>query len=121
MILYLLFTLFIYIANATNTNPNDECFKIEENNIINETTLRIKGNGKMCDCNTNDISTYNLTVETIIFEDSVTSIGSQCFMNFEKLQTIQFGKGISEIEQYAFYQSNIINLTIPKTTTLIES
>ena len=56
MILFLLFSLFICISNATNTNENDECFNIKENYVLNQkTTLQIKGNGRMCDCNSNEL------------------------------------------------------------------
>ena len=84
MILYLLFSLFISAINA-NIIQNDYCFKIVENYVLNQTTLQINGTGRMCDCNADELKEYHDSINLILFEDSVTSIGSQCFMNFEKM------------------------------------
>ena len=67
MILILLFSFFIYCLNA-HIIKND-CFEIEENYDINQTTLQIKGNGRMCDCNGNELKEYRNSITSIRFED----------------------------------------------------
>ena len=61
------------------------------------------------------------SITSILLGENVTSIGQRCFEKFSQLTEIQFNERITEINQYAFYQSNITNLTIPNTITLIES
>ena len=96
MRVFLLFVLFIYAVNA-NIIQNEDCFQIDENNIIIETTtLTMRGNGKMCDCKRNELKEYRDLITKIIFDDTVTQIGSQCFISFYRLKTIQFGKGVTK-------------------------
>ena len=120
MILILLFSLIICISNATKTNEN-ECFNVNDFARKEESSLIINSQGRMCDCNGDELKEYRNSITSIIFGENVTSIGQRCFEKFSKLIEIQFNEKITEIKDYAFYQSNIINVTIPKTITLIES
>ena len=69
MRLYILFSLIICISTAKVTK--DECFNIEENYVLNQTTLQIKGNGRMCDCNGEELKEYRDSIDLILFEDSM--------------------------------------------------
>ena len=94
--------------------------KVEGDKTTQEgTVLTINGIGEMCDCEKNDLQQYQSSIETIVFGDSITSIGSNCFNNFNRVKSIQFGDSITEIKQYSFYKSSLQSITIPKSITSI--
>lgn len=74
-------------------------------------TLTITGNGKMTDfCGNEDMGVtgapwrdYSKDVTTLIIGDDVKSIGWYAFINFTKLSTVYIGKGVTEINDFAFY------------------
>ena len=51
----------------------------------------------MCDCEKDELLGYKTKTDKIVINDKVLSIGKKCFSKFEKLQTIEFGKGITKI------------------------
>ena len=115
------FILFLLIINI-NANDNN-CFELNSETISlsqDKTTLTIKGTGEMCDCLSNEYLNYQETVTKIIFQNEVTSIGMKCFSNYQKLTDIQFGNKIERIEEYAFYNSSLKELTIPSKTNVVE-
>ena len=101
----------------------DECFNVQNNVIQNGKTLTIRTDRvlPMCNCYNNELEQYKSSTETLILEDNVISIGSNCFSGFEKLKTINFGKSIEEIKQYAFTGTGINELVIPASVKVIES
>ena len=64
---------------------------------------------KTNDC-CNEIVSYKETVTTIEFDDSVTSIGKKCFMDFEKLTSINFDG--TKAQWNAINKGSAINYTI---------
>ena len=111
--------LFVIQINAIDTN---ECFElINANVVLSENQLTIKGEGKMCDCYNNKLTINKENVKTLVFQNSITSIGNKCFMNFVNLTSITFSSSIQEIEQYAFYNTKLTQITIPQSVKLIES
>ena len=114
--------LFIIILNGIAKQTN--CFELNNDNIdfnYYKTTLIINGTGLMCNCYNNELDNYRMSITTLIIQNTVTSIGNKCFMNFEKLTSIQFGEGITTIGKYAFYNTKITSLTIPKSVKRIMS
>ena len=95
--------------------------KIEGFILSFSNTMAIKGKGRICDCYNDELSYFKDTFLKVIFEDSITSIGKQCFMNFERLSSITFGNGVTEIEKYAFYNTSITSIIIPKNIRKIKS
>ena len=115
---FILFFISIHFVFASN------CFSLKDNVVINQSTIIVNGIGKMCSCvnYTDKIwSKYGSTIKTVSFENSVTSIGMNCFMNFTKLDKINFGKGIEQIHQNAFSGTSIESLQIPSNVISIES
>ena len=74
----------------------------------------------MCDCHFDELEHYRKTVQTIHFEKTVSIIGKKCFEQFTSLTSIEFGKGISQIKEGAFYNTKISQITIPKNIQKIE-
>ena len=96
--------IFLYIYSTLSNELNEECFELKDNNK----TIIIKTN-ECC----NQILNYKETVEFVEFDNSVSSIRNQCFMNFKNLTTINFGLNIKEIGKYAFYScTSLKSLTI---------
>ena len=117
----LIFCFGMLFGINANSIEKKQCFNVNEFSIKEGMNLRITGNGKMCSCHQNELLHYQSSIQTIKFEDTVTSIGSNCFSYFTQLKTIEFGSGILEIEKYAFYQSSIQALRFPKSVKSIQS
>ena len=83
-----IFILFINLFSATFAES--KCFKLTDDNIsLSGNNLTIKGNGTMCDCHFDELEHYRKTVQTIHFEQSVTTIGKKCFEQFTSLTSIE--------------------------------
>ena len=117
----LFITICIYLINATSIQNDENCFNVKEKSNQEGTVLTINGEGKMCNCKGNDLQQYQSSIETITFGDSITSIGERCFEEFTQLSQINFGKGITEINEFAFSRSGLTSLIIPETITVIKS
>ena len=114
-----IFIIFVRLFSATSAESN--CFKLINDNIsLIGNILTIKGNGTMCDCHFDELEHYRKTVQKIHFEQSVTTIGKKCFEQFTSLTSIEFGKGITQIKEGAFYDTKISQITIPKNIQKIE-
>ena len=116
------FILFIFLFILNILASNENCFKLNDQNVelINENELKIKGTGKMCHCLFTDLTNYKNVATKIIFNNSVSSVGEKCFANFKVLNSIDFGIGIKEIKEGAFYNTKISDITIPNSVELIE-
>ncbi len=74
---------------------------------INEGVLTLSGSGAMYDYDTNEnpvpwIEERN-TVEKVVIEDGITSIGNYAFWEFTSLKEISIPDGVKKIGDYAFY------------------
>ena len=81
----ILFFVFIYLAYG------NECFNVEDNVIINEKTLTVSLQrvAPMCNCYNNKLTINKENVKTLVFQNTVASIGNKCFMNFVNLYHVK--------------------------------
>ena len=105
---------FSFVVSLQEIQNKLKCFNVTDWVSLsdNEISLTIKGNGTMCDCYNDELSRYRSSVKVLQFEDSVKSIGKKCFEHFESLISINFGNGITEIENGAFYNTKLTELSI---------
>ena len=94
-------------------------------------TLYISGTGKMADfygtgelgpCGPNDDvpwKDFRLDIISVVLSDGVTSIGANAFAGCKNLKSVYFSQSITSINEYAFWDSGIVNLTIPDSVTEI--
>ena len=115
--------LFITFFLSTFSAESQDCFILNQNGNyqIEGTTLTIIGKGKMCEC-TGKVITFepSIQIETLIVQNTVTRIGSQCFSKMSTLSSITFNEGLKEIGKGAFYGISLVNLQLPVTITKIE-
>ena len=125
------FILSLSFAETTNFVNKEKyfvnsCFNVSSSVTLSQegTTLTIKGTqatSEMCDCNHNELKQYRDTVETVIFDETVSSIGVKCFAQFKQLKEITFSDTVKSIKQFAFYNTKITNLALPKKLIEIQS
>ena len=99
------------------------CFQVDnpENYHLNENNLTINQSLQMCDCNYKLNWNFDeLSINTIIINGTVSRIGNKCFSKFHNVTSIILEEGIEEIGIGTFYGSNIKELIIPSTVTLIQ-
>ena len=78
-----------------------------------ENTLTISGTGKMVDWNKYS-PWYNTSIENIVIENGVTTIGNYAFRYLTSLKSITIPDSITSIGTFAFYQCyDLTNITIP--------
>jgi len=88
----------------------------------NDTTLIIRGNGEMPTYKVffAPWSKYKATVNTIIIENGVKSIGKQVFTHFTNLTSITIPNSVTSIEDWAFDNcKNLTSITIPNSVKSI--
>jgi hypothetical protein len=98
-----------------------------ENNALhwelNNGTLTISGTGAMPGYSYPDAPWYSnrSSIETVIIEDGVTSIGYRDFaIYYSALTSVTIGNGVTSIEEEAFYDcSNLASVTIGNSVTSI--
>ena len=84
--LQLLLYLQCVFSSEVTTDNTDNCIELNDNNIVynqEDQSLTIQGSGKLCDCLQNEFINYRSSIQSIKFEDSITSIGKKCFEHFE--------------------------------------
>lgn len=95
--------------------------------ILSETgTLTISGTGDMNDYNSKKLlppwSDYRDSIENVIVENGVTSIGKYSFYNCEKVKSVSLPKTISKMGECSFYKcTGLKSVEIPNTITSIEN
>lgn len=74
--------------------------------LDNEGTLTISGEGSMAD---NLAFTANASVETVIVEDGITSIGKGAFMECDSLTRVCMPDSVTCIDDFAFNNCDLLN------------
>ena len=86
--------------------------------------LLISGTGEMYnwdDTNTAPWFDYREYIQTVVLEDSVTSIGSWAFAECEYISEVDFSKSVTSLGEVAFLHcTGLTNITIPKTVTYLD-
>ena len=113
--------------NQIKTNDgviSTETFSMKDNTNyeVNGQTLTIKGIGRMNDCDM--IKSFDsfdpLTIETIVIENSVESIGRRCFQLTRNVKSITFNEGIKSIGEGAFYGTKLTQIAFPASLETIK-
>lgn len=100
-----------------NLCGNNLTWKLDSNG-----TLKIMGTGDMWDYSSDDVpwETDIDKINSIIFEDGITSIGSYAFYDCNNLISVEFSDSITTVNQYAFAScSGLIYIKLPKNITNI--
>lgn len=93
--------------------------------------LMISGNGAMADyaiIKENNVmhttapwKAYDSDIKSVIIEPGVTKIGSHAFFMCNNLESVSIPEGVTTIEDRAFWQTSLKNITIPASVTQIGS
>jgi hypothetical protein len=89
---------------------------------LSDGTLTISGTGEMHDYSTSIPIWYRYltSIEAVIIEDGVTSIGEEAFHSCNNLTSVTIGNSVADIGSYAFYGCSSLGLiTIPDNVTSI--
>ena len=63
---------------------------------------------------------YNTTIQNVSLAKGVLTLGESCFLGCEALKSIDLGRSLVKIEDYALYDCyNLISLTLPPTFTFL--
>ena len=110
-------------ADAQNTWTSGECTVAVNGGSLNVT--KASGDGRMADYDVQDgnepgwYETRN-QVSVIVIEDGVTSIGADCFRDFEKATIVILSEGLTSIGKESFAGcASLGSITIPSTVTNI--
>lgn len=79
-------------------------------------TLTISGNGAMPDHTSTDSPTWEpfaASINQVIIEDGVTSIGSYAFYNKSSIMSVQIPETVTSIGEAAFKNSGLMSVTVP--------
>ena len=79
-------------------------------------TLTISGNGAMPDHTSTDSPTWEppaASINQVIIEDGVTSIGSYAFYNKSSIMSVQIPETVTSIGEAAFSYSGLMAITVP--------
>ena len=97
----------------------------------NTGVLTISGNGAMADYaiitenkvmhTTAPWKAYDSDIKSVIIEPGVTKIGSHAFFMCNNLESVSIPEGVTTIEDRAFWQTSLKNITIPASVTQIGS
>ena len=97
----------------------------------NTGVLTISGNGAMADyaiIKENNVmhttapwKAYDSDIKSVIIEPGVTKIGSHAFFMCNNLESVSIPEGVTTIEDRAFWQTSLKNITIPASVTQIGS
>jgi len=99
-----------------STKKNGECGD-DLTWVLDGATLTITGEGEMDDgC---PWEFYKDTIETVIFNGEITTVGAGAFESCNKLEDIYFGNALVEIGEKAFYASPLEAIALPETVTAI--
>ena len=71
-------------------------------------------------CNINDKAFVGSLFSKVVLDDSVTSLGKECFMNCTDLKDVRLSKGLTTIPYCAFQNTAIENIIIPKNIVSLE-
>ncbi len=88
-------------------------------------TLTIEGQGDISSILRVDEDDYPWEVymdelKTVIIKEGVTSIGTQCFVDFHKLEKVVLPDSLTEIQDYAFADCTALtDINIPSSVTII--
>lgn len=107
---------------AANTVASGTCGDNLTWVLDDDGALTISGNGAMDDYEYDDMPWYNYkdSINELIVQEGVTTIGSNAFREFESLANISFGKDLQSIGEWAFIQcTNLDNVIIPEGVTSI--
>jgi hypothetical protein len=96
-----------------------------ENNALhwelNNSTLTISGTGAMPNYSNSGFVpwySYRFSIETVMIEDGVTSIGDYVFYDCENLASVTIGNSVESIGNYVFYGcDNLASVIIPEGVT----
>jgi hypothetical protein len=89
---------------------------------LNNGTLTISGEGAMPDYGGGESPwyKYRLSVNTVVVETGVTSIGNMAFFNCQNLTSVTISNGVTSIGDYAFSSCEKLTLiTIPNSVMSI--
>ena len=64
---------------------------------------------------------YDSDIKSVIIEPGVTKIGSHAFFMCNNLESVSIPEGVTTIEDRAFWQTSLKNITIPASVTQIGS
>jgi hypothetical protein len=64
-------------------------------------------------------SAYQSIITDIVVENGVTSIAANAFQSFESLETVTIPETVTEIGDYAFYDTGLTTITIPDSVITI--
>ena len=105
---------------ASGTCGDNLTWKLDD-----EGTLTISGKGAMTEWVDSDSApwkTYSNTINKVVIQPGVTSIGEYAFYACENLKSITIPKSVTSIERYAFQRcSSLKSITIPEGVTSIEN
>lgn len=89
-----------YSTATSGTCGKDLTWKLEDHTLI------ISGSGKMDDgC---PWEFYKDTIDTVIFDGEITSVGAKSFASCNNLESVDFGDALVEIGEQAFYSCNAL-------------
>ena len=118
-----IFTNIFFLSTDINIIAAGSCGQALTWQINVNGILTISGTGTMDDYdNTNQSpwSSYRANINSIVIEDSVTSIGTYAFMGCRGLTSVTIGNNVTSIGDYAFYGcSSLTSVTIPNSVTSI--
>ena len=78
--------------------------------------LTISGEGEM----NSRIFEDNQLIETVVFENGITSIGDYAFRNCLFLHKVEIPDSVTSIGRFAFYNCGLMSITLPKSITFID-
>ena len=120
---------FTYTVTNTAINVSGNCGQTSSDNVmwhygLTTKALTISGTGAMMYYgltsdnlhSTAPWSHFDSEIETVVVEDGVTSVGAYAFAFCSALTSVSLPTSVFQIDQAAFYNSNVIRVDIPRTT-----
>ena len=119
------------VASAMGGTCGAEGAEVRWSFDSNTGVLTISGNGAMADYfftnNNGEMHTtapwkdFDADIKHVVIESGVTNIGSHAFFMCNNLESVSIPEGVTTIEDRAFWQTSLKNITIPASVTQIGS
>ena len=122
LVLFLVALCVFFAVPSKNTKADDfganvfgKCGENLEWFLYGPNTLYIKGTGDMYNYSSSaDVpwAYYRQSIDTIIFDGRITSIGDYAFYGFESLSSYDLSESVKKIGNYAFFGSGIQDVSL---------
>lgn len=115
LILTVAIVLSMTIGMAQTVISSGSCGATVTYVLTSDSTLTISGTGAMTSFSANNMpwNSYRNMIKTIIIEDNVTTIGTYAFNSCSALTSVSLPNTLTHIEDRAFYNSALTQVTIP--------